>query len=307
MKILILVGSVMATALLLLSAAAVFAARPDLGAHLRQLTGDGIGEPDITSAVPPIPSSDPAPIHIAVAGDVGTGGDEEYRTAAAIDGQEATSEYDALVLLGDNVYPNGDPDEIESAVFEPFAGVLDGDTQLLPVLGNHDVRDGNGDDQADAIGMPNRWYATEIGGLLLVSLDSTQPDDPAQLAWLESTLETTDAVWIVAAMHHPPYSSGYHGSSVDVRDAFSPLFERFGVQLVLAGHDHDYQRSQPINGVTYVVSGGAAMLRPASQATFTEVAWSTYHFVDLVVWPDRMEIRAVNQAGELFDSVTLTP
>jgi hypothetical protein len=56
----------------------------------------------------------------------------------------------------------------------------------------------------------------------------------------------------------------------------------------------------------YVVSGGAAELRPANRADFTEVAWSTYHFVDLLIWPDRMEVRAVDQAGEMFDSFTLT-
>jgi hypothetical protein len=55
------------------------------------------------------------------------------------------------------------------------------------------------------------------------------------------------------------------------------------VQLVLAGHDHDYQRSEPIGAVTYVVSGGAAKLRPANRAEFTEVAWSTHHFVDLLI------------------------
>jgi len=98
-----------------------------------------------------------------------------------------------------------------------------------------------------------------------------------------------------------------HGSSIDVREAFTPLFEKYGVQLDLSGHDHDYQRSKPINGVTYVVSGAAAKLRPANRADFTEVAWSTYHFLDLLVWPDRLVVRAVNQSGEMFDTVTLLP
>ena len=79
------------------------------------------------------------------------------------------------------------------------------------------------------------------------------------------------------------------------------------MQLVLAGHDHDYQRSQTIDGVTYVVSGGAAKTRSTSRADFTETAWSTYHFVDLAVWPDRLELRAIDQHGEVFDSVSLTP
>lgn len=308
MKRRLLLGSAAVASILLVSGAAVLAARPDLRDYVRdQLSNDGIGAPDTTSTLPPIPSTGPTPIRVAVAGDVGTGGDAEYQTAAAMDDLEASSEYTALLLLGDNVYPNGDPDELQAAVFNPFAEVLDGDTQLLPVLGNHDVQDGNGDAHAAAIGMPNRWYATEIGDLLVVSLDSTRPDDPEQLAWLESTLTKTDADWIIATMHHPPYSGGYHGSSIDVRDAFSPLFEEFGVHLVLAGHDHDYQRSQPVDGVTYIVSGAAAKLRPANRAEFTEVAWSTHHFLDLIVWPDRLEVRAIDQAGQVIDSVTLAP
>ena len=92
-----------------------------------------------------------------------------------------------------------------------------------------------------------------------------------------------------------------------VRNAFGPLFERYGVQLVLAGHDHDYQRSQQISGVTYVVSGGAATLRGTERAEFTEVAWSTYHFVDIAVWSNRMELRAINQHGAVFDTFELEP
>ena len=117
----------------------------------------------------------------------------------------------------------------------------------------------------------------------------------------------SDATWIIATMHHPPYSGGYHGSSTEVRAAFSPLFERYGVQLVLAGHDHDYQRSRVISGVTYVVTGGAAKLRPADRADFTEVAWSAHHFVDIAVWADRIELRAIDHAGEVFDTVTIAP
>lgn len=301
----LVVGSIV-VAVVVLCGAVVLVARPSIFGRVDyELTSDRIGAPDLVSTLPSIPASEPVPVRIAAAGDVGTGGDAEYRTAREIDRLEHNSEYDALVLLGDNVYPNGDPDELQRAVFDPFADVLDGGTKLLAVLGNHDVRDGNGDAHAAAIGMPGRWYATRIDDVLVISLDSTRPDDPQQLAWLETTLETSDATWTIATMHHPPYSGGYHGSSLDVRHAFSPLFERFGVQLVLAGHDHDYQRSRPQDGVTYVVSGGAAKLRPANRADFTEVAWSTHHFVDLIVWPDRMEVRAVNHAGELFDSVTL--
>ena len=80
-----------------------------------------------------------------------------------------------------------------------------------------------------------------------------------------------------------------------MRDAFAPLFERYGVQLVLSGHDHDYQRSEPINGVTYVVSGAAAGTRRTGEADFTAVSFSWHHFVDIDVFADRLVLRAVNQ------------
>ncbi len=250
---------------------------------------------------------DPPTTRLAAIGDVGTGDDRERATTAAMDRVEGDLELDALLLLGDNVYPSGDPDRVAATVFRPLGPVLDGGTELVPVLGNHDVRHDNGDRQAAALGMPGRWYSTVVDDALIVALDSTRPQDPDQLAWLRAALEADSARWTIVIMHHPPYSAGYHGSSRDVRDAFSPLFERFGVDLVLSGHDHDYQRSEPIGGVTYVVSGGGAKTRRTGRADFTEVSWSTHHFVDLAVWPDRLELRAVDQDGREFDHTTLRP
>ncbi len=265
-----------------------------------------VGGPTWTWPAAPLPIGDPPQVRLAVAGDVGTGGDVEWRTAATMATLDLERDFDALVLLGDNVYPSGDPERVDTTVSEPFADVLDGRTALLPVLGNHDVRDGNGPDQAAALGMPGRWYATRLGDVLVVSLDSTQPNNRSQLDWLGRTLATTTAPWIVASLHHPPWSAGWHGSSGVVREAFGPLFEEYGVQLVLAGHDHDYQRSHPIDGVIYVVSGAAAKTRRTGRADFTAASWSTHHFVDLRAWPDRLELRAINQDGMVFDHATLT-
>ena len=300
------IGAVVVVAFVV-SVGAALAARPDIGRTLNYwLTSDGIGVPDVTLPLVASSLSDPPSVRIAIVGDVGTGDEIAGRTGAAIERVEADAEYDALLLLGDNVYPKGDPNALPETVFAPFAGVLDGGTQLLAVLGNHDTEDGHGSDQAAAIGMPGPWYATQIGDVLIVALDSNRAEDPDQLEWLESTLAGSDAPWIVAMMHHPAYSGGYHGSTMDVRAAFTPLFEQYGVQLAFAGHDHDYQRSVPIGGTTYVVTGGAATLRSANRASFTEVAWSTYHFVDLSVWPDHVEVRAIDQELQQFDAFTLT-
>jgi hypothetical protein len=77
------------------------------------------------------------------------------------------------------------------------------------------------------------------------------------------------------------------------------------VQLVLSGHEHDFQRSVPINGVTYMVSGAAAGTRRTGEADFTAASWSWNHFLDLSVFPDRLVVKAVNQDLRQFDQITI--
>ena len=113
------------------------------------------------------------------------------------------------------------------------------------------------------------------------------------------------AAWKVVALHHPPYSAGYQGSDEAARAAFTPLFERYGVQLVLSGHDHDYQRSEAIDGVTYVVTGAAAGTRRTGEDDFTAASFSWHSFVELGVYPDRIVGRAVNQDVRVADEWVL--
>ncbi len=248
----------------------------------------------------------PAEFHLAVVGDGGDGGARIDATGAAAARIAEREPYDGLLFLGDNVYPSGDPSKLPDTVFEPFADVLAGGADLMAILGNHDVMKGRGDEQMAALGMPGRYWAQEYGDVLIVGIDSNEIDDPEQLKFLEGALASTDATWRIVAVHHPPYSAGYQGSSVDVRETLAPLLQRFGVQLVLSGHDHDYQRSVPIDGVTYVVSGGASGTRRTGEDEFTEVAYSWHNFVDIAVTGDRLVLRAVGQDGSVFDEVVLT-
>lgn len=260
-----------------------------------------IGAPDQTE---PYPSSIGHPlVRLAAAGDVGTGGVAEKATARVIDGLETDGEFDALLLLGDNVYPSGNPDQVDAKILRPFSGVLDGSTELVAALGNHDVAAGHGEPLMRALGLPGRWYERTYGPVHLVVVDSNRAADPAQLRWLEGVLSAPGAsTWTVVIQHHPPFSAGFHGSNAASRKWLVPLYEAAGVDLVLAGHDHDYQRITPQNGVTYVVSGGAAKLRRTGRAGFTAVAASTYHFLELAVFADRIEVRAVDQDRRVIDS-----
>jgi 3',5'-cyclic AMP phosphodiesterase CpdA len=209
------------------------------------------------------------------------------------------------MLLGDNVYAAGDPERIRATVFEPFGPLLDTGTDLFAILGNHDEVADTGDAQLAALGMAGRWYAVERGDMLGIALDSTIPNDPEQLAWLEETLAASDAKWKLVGFHHPPYSSGFHGSNDAVRSAFVPIFERYGVQIVFSGHEHDYQRSNPINGVTYIVTGAASRALRTGIDDFTAVAYSTHHYVDMNIYNDHILLRAIDQDGEQFDEVVI--
>lgn len=264
------------------------------------------GAPDHTVPWVPFPP-DAGALHLGVLGDAGDSGSRLDATAAALTRVAHDDPYHALLFLGDNVYPSGDPERLNETVFGPFAPVLDAGAEVLAVLGNHDVADGWGDAQLAALGMPGRWWARTFDDVLVVGLDSTEVDDPEQLAWLDATLTGSDARWKIVAVHHPPYSAGYQGSSRDVRERFTPLFARAGVQLVLSGHDHDYQRSIPIDGVTYVVTGAASGTRRTGDEAFTEVSFSWHHFVDVHVFPDRLVLRAVNQDGRVADEAVLRP
>ncbi len=266
------------------------------------------GGPTTDHASGPAPSLTQAPTtHLAVAGDTGTGaGSAIVGTVEEMLAQDDIYGYDGLLLLGDLVYPEGDADQAPSRISGVFEPLTRRGARLLPVLGNHDYMS---DEQAQilqALGRSTSWYVETVGIVRVVVLDTEQVDNPEQRAWLEKTLATpSDAPWTIVAMHKPAYSAGFHGSDESIQEAWVPLFEQYEVPLVLAGHDHDYQRSIAINGVTYVVSGGAATLRPTGSKDFTAVSASVRHFLDLAASPTTLTGRAIDQHGGLLDSFTL--
>lgn len=273
--------------------------------HADAFLNNHIGAPKQSDTTRLVTPTDKAIARLAVAGDVGTGEVAAYRTGAIMDTLDEQRPFDALLLLGDNIYEDGDPDKLPDRVLYPFGAVLDRGTRLLAVLGNHDVRNNNGPAQAAALGMPNEWYLTPIGNTSIVALNSNKPTSHDQREWLDATLTTITTQWTIVILHHSPYSAGWHGNNSAVIDNFVPLFEKHQVDVVLSGHDHDYQRNLPINGVTYIVTGAAAKTRPAGRDEFTAVSWSTHSFIDVAIYRDLMYIQAVDHAGRVIDSVEI--
>jgi hypothetical protein len=276
-----------------------FTYRRQIVAYLTHLKGSPTHtEPYVVHDPPPV-------VHLAVAGDVGDSGSRIDRTGAAVGELGAIEPFDALLLLGDNVYPSGDPAKLPDTVFGPFAAVLDQGAELFAIVGNHDVKRDHAEAQMKALGMPGRWWSREIGNVLIVGMDSNDVENETQYEFVRDALDGSDAPWKIVAVHHPPYSAGYQGSAKDVRARYAPLFSRAGVQLVLSGHDHDYQRSEPMDGVTYVVSGAAAGTRRTGEDDFTAASFSWHHFVDVAVFDDRLVLRAVNQDLRVADEVVI--
>ncbi len=268
--------------------------------------GLDVGAPTATWGVDEPQGHSARAVRVAVVGDPGTGGASELEVAHVVADQHDRSPYDALVLPGDLIYPRGDVDLIEEAVLQPYDPLLSEGVQLLPVLGNHDYLNGEARQIMDRLGRSSDWYAQEIGLALFIVLDSNRVDDPDQTRWLQQTLHDSTARWVIAAMHHPPYSAGMHGSDLDVRDAWAGLFTRYKVDLVLAGHDHDYQRSEVIGGVVYVVTGGGAKTRPTGTESFTAFSASTLHYLDLQIGAAQITGQAIDSQGHVFDEFVLT-
>ena len=256
--------------------------------------------------VPPITT--PPVVRIAIAGDTGTGDAAQEGTVRRMVAESGAEPYDALVLLGDLIYEDGDAQLFDSRVLGPFDPVLDRGAVLIAALGNHDYESGEQQQILRELGRSHSWYVQRVGPVRFVVLDSTRADSAQQTRWLRRALAkpVEPRTWTVVAMHEPPYSAGYHGSNLAERQVWSPLFAEADVALVLAGHDHNYERTVPRDGVTYLVSGAGAKLRPVSSKDFTAVSASTLHYVDLLVYDQRLVGRAIDQSGKLVDAFTIS-
>jgi 3',5'-cyclic AMP phosphodiesterase CpdA len=247
-----------------------------------------------------------------VIGDFGSGTAAEYQVAAAIRDWAGEHPLDAVVTTGDNVYEDGDPGRFDETWLRPYGWVGRRGLEVIAALGNHDVRTAEGVPVMHLLGMPASWYAVELGPVDLVVLDGNRPDDESQRRFLGGVLGASRTSWQVVVVHQPPYSCGdEHGSSEEVQ-GLVPALRSGGADLVLSGHDHTYQRFPPIEGITFVVSGGGGAqlhgLAPCPPGTPRPAAAfaDSHHFLYGVATEERLRISAVRVPGSsVADGVTL--
>ena len=244
-------------------------------------------------------------------GDYGVGGSREAAVGLAMKRFEARHPANWLVTLGDNDYGES-PTRFRTSWEQAFGWARRSGLRVGGVLGNHDYLVGRGAYELRTLGMPGRYYTRRLGdGVQLFFLDSNRIT-ARETAWLEQQLSESTASWKIALFHHPPYTCGRHDGNADVQRRWVPLFEADGVQLVLSGHDHNYQRFAAQNGVTYVVDGGggAPLYRlhhcprsyPLSARGFAD-----YGFLYVSATDERLDVSAVDLRGHVRDHFALTP
>ena len=129
--------------------------------------------------------------------------------------------------------------------------------------------------------------------------------DPEQLAWLEQALSRSRARWRIVYGHHPLYSTGKrHGGDAGLRKKLESLLTDEGVQVVLAGHDHIYQRFHPQGGIVYFVCGSSGKLRRGNARPDPRVAAVEDQQRVFMLWDaaaEELRFRAINEQGQAFD------
>ena len=236
-----------------------------------------------------------------------------------LDHDEATAQLldrrpGVVLVLGDAAYPSGAPSDF-ARCYAPSWGRHR--LRTYAVAGNHDYRTRGAAGYVGYFGGAGGrtgYYSIEIGSWHVVALDSNQPLRPGspQHAWLAADLANSRARCTLAFFHHPRFSSGEHGNQLQVRAAWTLLYA-YGVELVLSGHDHDYERFAPqtpdgrrddLRGMRqFVVGTGGAPLRPFGAAQRqSEVRDATHHGVlSLVLRDDGYDWEFVGSTERTFD------
>lgn len=221
-------------------------------------------------------------------------------------------DFSMAIITGDVVYDEGYDSEADPRYFVPYRNLID-HLPFFPVVGDHDlVENSNGATFMSTFFHPTGklYYDFQWGDTHFFALDSTQTwfhsFDPNQLSWFEQAIAQSTARWKIVYFHHPPYNSGLFGNLSNMKD-FLPLFEKYHVDVVFTGHAHDYERTVPINGVTYVVTGGggAFLTQPPTGGPFTAQAASAHHLVLGMMTADALTLQALDVSGAPFDSVVI--
>lgn len=243
-------------------------------------------------------------VRFAAIGDMGTGDAAQYQTAQKLIDSHVAFPYDFVIMLGDNIYGGSKSKDFEQKFEVPYKPLLDAGVKFYACLGNHD----NPNERLYKLFNMDgaSYYTYKKGNVRFFALDSNYMD-PKQLAWLESQLKSAGSSdWKICYFHHPLYSSGrFHGPATDLRQVLEPLFIKYGVNVVFAGHEHVYERVHPQHGIYYFTEGASGELRPnnLNKTAITDKGFDTDRSFMLVeIAADEMHFQTLSRVGQTVDS-----
>jgi 3',5'-cyclic AMP phosphodiesterase CpdA len=281
-------------------------------------------------------TSGPGPFNFFVLGDSGWGF-QNQPTEQYIISQQMIAENPALVIhTGDLVYnPSGTYDSFQANYFNYYAQTMSS-VPFFPCPGNHDYEVQNGAPYLSIHAFPTdsvppadrgRYYSFDWGNVHFVSLDvmlsldnATNGSGGGMLRWLENDLRSTRQFWKIVYFHQPAFATGPNENdpiSLGARAYVVPILDDTGVQICLSGHEHSYQRSQPIRksvfvdpglGTNYFTSGGGgAPLYAVSNIPLVAFGQSAFHYLRAEVQGTQITIHAIQYDGTEIDSTTIAP
>ena len=276
------------------------------------------GGPTVTT-VATVPAASPAAptplpnaadsLKFCVLGDFGTGSTAQYQLAARMAELHKTFPFELCATVGDNLYGGERPRDFQRKFEIPYKPLLDANVKFYASLGNHDAREQRFYKLFNMDGKLYYSFKAPKQDVRFFVLETTYPM-PEQIMWLEEELKKSDEKWKIAYFHHPLYSSaGRHGSDLQLRQTLEPLFTKYGVNVVFAGHDHIYERIKPQNGIAHFVTGSGGQLRGGDgrrpEPFSDRIVDSSQVFLVAEISGDLMVFNAVNRTGQIVDSGTV--
>ena len=246
-------------------------------------------------------------VRFLVIGDTGTGSKQQKELADVMVRYHKSFPYEFVLLMGDNMYGSEKAIDYRNKFEDVYKPLLDGKVKFYATLGNHD--ESNQRFYANFNMNGEEYYNFKKGGVSFYSLNSNYMDKK-QISWLEEKLSNDASEWKVVYFHHPPYSSGgRHGSSSDLREVVEPIFLKHGVNVVLAGHEHFYERLKPQKGIYYFISGAGGKLRKGDVKDSSPLTAKAFDqdmsFMLFEVVDDQMYFQVISRAGKTVDEGVL--
>lgn len=257
------------------------------------------GAPEVTL---PLKNGD---VRFAVIGDNGTGEKPELEIANLMQAYWQTVHFTFVTMNGDNIYGGHSPADFARKFEEPYKPLLDEGVKFYACLGNHDDSALERNYKLFNMG-GERYYTFNKGPVEFFVLDSNYMD-PTQLAWLQAQLSASTAKWKIAYFHHPLFTAAkFHGPDVDLRQQLMPLFEQYGVNVVLSGHEHVYERIKPQQGIYFFLLGNSGQLRfhNIRKGNDLDIVGMDSHrtFMLVEISGNDFYFQTIDDAGETVDS-----